>query len=838
MTTVLSIMDRGEWGANTDNIVVADPESRSLLWVPRDLWCERFGNRINRVFAHDRHAGLIEQLGDHGIAVDHSLCVRREALERALAQLDVTVPVSERLEFWYPLQPTAPIEAGRKRIVFEPPQERLAGERIHQWIGARYEPEDRRAPLLHSGDYARMRRQQVLLRRLLEDGFDFASLLADPDLVTASSGEAIEELARVDRGWRFSVLDDVRNAIRDEMMVLERSDPPAASVIVLSYNSRDRIDRPLASLRAQRLDRPYEVIVVDSGDDGCADYVLDAYPEVRVVHSQSRLWPGAARNRGIDASRGDCIAFLSDDCEARPDWLRRRVELHRRGFELVGGAVVNRNPRHPVASAAHYLEYSALMPSERILRRQRVPHSASYARELVSRAGPFPEDTRTGEDTLYNQRCLRAGATVAFDPDAQIAHDNATAVRPYLRHHYVHGRGLVHCMARHRFDSPAKGGVLETFVRYPAVRWASALARVARGRPRALPAFLALTPLIWSGLLATSIGAWSEWRRAPTPVSRRGGTADGGEPAISVVVCSYRSRQRIDHALGSLRRQDLEEPFEVIVVDSGGDDASARYVREAYPEVRLVRSERRLYPAAARNAGVKAARGRFVAFLPDDGIAEPDWLRRRLGRHRRGHAAVGGAITNGTPRHPVGTASYFVEYSALLPSERVLREQQIPHCLSYERALLQRLGGFPEERETGEDTILNARLADQGVSVALDPEIRLAHVNLTSIPAYLRHLYEHGYGFGLAGGDYGSPSVWMARSGNLRAAARIWIRYPVGRWWTALGRIARGRRRSLPAYLALTPLVWAGLGAAAAGRWAGWRARDATAARRPEALPG
>jgi len=304
-----------------------------------------------------------------------------------------------------------------------------------------------------------------------------------------------------------------------------------------------------------------------------------------------------------------------------------------------------------------------------------------------------------------------------------------------------------------------------------------------------------------------------------------------------VIVCSYRSRDRIDQALVSLRHQDLGEPYEVIVVDSGDDDA-AEYVRDAYPEVRVVRSDRRLYPAAARNQGVRAARGRFVAFLPDDGIAEPDWLHRRLQRHREGHAAVGGAITNGTPWHPVGTASYFVEYSALLPSERILRQQAIPHCLSYERELVQRLGGFPEERETGEDTILNARLLEQGASVGLDPRIRLAHVNPTSARAYLRHLYEHGYGFGCAGGDYGPPSRWMARAGKVRAAARILVRYPLGRWWAALRRIALGRPRSLPGYLALTPLVWAGLWAAAAGRWAGWRARGARVARRPEALPG
>ena len=78
--------------------------------------------------------------------------------------------------------------------------------------------------------------------------------------------------------------------------------------------------------------------------------------------------------------------------------------------------------------------------------------------------------------------------------------------------------------------------------------------------------------------------------REPVEQARppRLGGADGLLPAISVVVCSYRSRRRIDHALGSLHRQDLDEPWEVIVVDSGDDDA-AGYVARAYPEVKVVR---------------------------------------------------------------------------------------------------------------------------------------------------------------------------------------------------------------------------------------------------------
>lgn len=299
--------------------------------------------------------------------------------------------------------------------------------------------------------------------------------------------------------------------------------------------------------------------------------------------------------------------------------------------------------------------------------------------------------------------------------------------------------------------------------------------------------------------------------------------ANGTQPAASVVICAYNSRERIDVALGSLRAQDVAEPFEVIVVDSGSDGCH-EYLGSAHPDVRVVRSERRLYPGPARNRGVEAARGEVIAFVPDDGVVRSDWLRRRLERHREGFDAVGGSITNGTPGHPVGTAGYLLEYSALIPSERVLAEQAIPHCLSYTRDLLKRVGPYPEDTETGEDTLLNERIARSGVSVAYDPEIQLAHRNLRRLVPYLRHQYEHGRGLMQCVATHGFASpVGPARQPLPLAAWRMFVAYPALRWWRALRRVGRGRPDWLPAYLAVSPIIWAGLWATAAGAWREWR---------------
>ena len=298
------------------------------------------------------------------------------------------------------------------------------------------------------------------------------------------------------------------------------AEAPVISVIVCAYESRDRIDTPLRSLGRQDLGEPHEVIVVASGRDGCADYVRNAYPDVRVIHSGERLYAAQGRNRGVEAARGRYVAFIPDDCAAPDDWLRRRVEKHGEGFAAVGGAITNGTPRSPVGSAGYYLEYSDLLPSERVLERQWVPHSLSYERELVLRLGGFPEDVATGEDTVFNQRCLREGVEVGYDARIQLAHRNPTGLRRYLAHQRAHGRGLVTCADRHgltwglgRLDVPAPVAAYQAFARFPLGRWLTSLASVARGRPSRLPYLVALTPLTWAGLWAASAGAWQEWRR-------------------------------------------------------------------------------------------------------------------------------------------------------------------------------------------------------------------------------------------------------------------------------------------------------------------------------------
>jgi glycosyltransferase involved in cell wall biosynthesis len=306
---------------------------------------------------------------------------------------------------------------------------------------------------------------------------------------------------------------------------------PAMSVIVCSYRGRSRLERCFEALVTQDLTEPYEIILVASGDDDSAEFVRGQFPAVRVLGSASRLNPGQARNVGVRAARGEFVAFIPDDGIARPDWLALRLRKHRQGFPIVGGAITNGTPLHPVGIADYYIEYSRLLPSARVLAERSIPYSLSFSRELLRWLGPYPEDTETGEDTIFNKRCLETGIAIGFEPAAQFAHLNLTRLRAFLRHQYLHGRGQIQCVERHGFEAnigpieqPLARALYSIFVRYPAARWWKITRRVWRSRPASLLVYAVVCPLVSLGLSARSLGAWMEWR------ARRGCSGEPSKP--------------------------------------------------------------------------------------------------------------------------------------------------------------------------------------------------------------------------------------------------------------------------------------------------------------------
>lgn len=98
---------------------------------------------------------------------------------------------------------------------------------------------------------------------------------------------------------------------------------------------------------------------------------------------------------------------------------------------------------------------------------------------------------------------------------------------------------------------------------------------------------------------------------------------------VSIIVVNWNGRQHLETCLSAVAAQQGVQS-ETILVDNGSTDGSVEFVRERFPWVRMVALPTNLGFAAGNNAGVREARGRYVAFLNNDTAAEPTWLQALL----------------------------------------------------------------------------------------------------------------------------------------------------------------------------------------------------------------
>jgi GT2 family glycosyltransferase len=201
-------------------------------------------------------------------------------------------------------------------------------------------------------------------------------------------------------------------------------------------------------------------------------------------------------------------------------------------------------------------------------------------------------------------------------------------------------------------------------------------------------------------------------------------------PELSVVIPTYNRLETLAVVIPKLTAGDMRaDRYEIIVADSHSTDGTAEFLCEVavtYPNVRHLPGP---YTgrAAARNAGIAAARGDIVLFTDSDIIASPDLLTQHLSMHRQrfGIAVVGMEVQVDTleeyerkRNHPAlrkplhGIAPKKLSWLYFLTGNASVR-----------RADLLRVGSF-DESFTGyghEDLELGYRLEMAGIRIVYEP---------------------------------------------------------------------------------------------------------------------
>ncbi|HZS34172.1 MAG TPA: glycosyltransferase [Methylomirabilota bacterium] len=442
------------------------------------------------------------------------------------------------------------------------------------------------------------------------------------------------------------------------------------TVLIATRNGAATLPRVLAS--HARLRPPpggWRLVVIDNGStDGSARIVRSFAGVLPLIPlSEPRRGKNRALNAGLPALEGDLAVFSDDDAVPEPDWLvalRRAADAHPEAA-VFGGPILPLWSGEPAPWVREWVRPAPVFGvTDPAWPEGPCDPTRVWGANMAIRAGLFARghrfDERIGPDG--SARYAMGGETeltlrLAIAEQAICWHCRGARV-----HHLIAVERITRASVLRRAFRVGRCGYRESRQKAAAGRphvprgapvigreLARALARLAGASATADPraAFEARWQLnLWLGCLAEAAGRLLRGAARATPsrhdVPRAGGQpagrpASGGPPTVTVVLPTYQRASTLERAIRSVLEQTYRD-FELIVVDDGSTDGTgAALARVQDPRVVCIRLEANRGASAARNVGIRAARGQFLAFQDSD----DEWLPSKLERHLAAFEAHG-----------------------------------------------------------------------------------------------------------------------------------------------------------------------------------------------------
>lgn len=224
-------------------------------------------------------------------------------------------------------------------------------------------------------------------------------------------------------------------------------------------------------------------------------------------------------------------------------------------------------------------------------------------------------------------------------------------------------------------------------------------------------------------------------------------TVSSQSPSVSIIVPVYNDISRVGGCIDNL--MVLSYPptdFEVIIVDNGSTDGtydllSSRLKKEALPAVRLVKCP---IPGsyAARNEGLKFARGQFIAFTDSDCLVSPDWLSslKKAWACQNGDVIIAGKVTffADKDKYTEQSALDFESIFSMKQDENAVRGKCITANFFCSKSLIDKFIGFNEKLKSGGDVEFSQRVVNAGGAVVYCKDAEVLHPSRNKIELLIK----------------------------------------------------------------------------------------------------
>ena len=206
-----------------------------------------------------------------------------------------------------------------------------------------------------------------------------------------------------------------------------------ASIIIPTRNEERNIGSCLAQVYGQRVDFPFEVMVIDSGSQDRTIDIVKRYPARLLQIAPGEFHHARTRNLGARASEGKYLVFLSGDAiPADQEWLRALV----RNFQDPGvAAVYGRQVAKPDAKPERVFFMRQRYGTQRLVKSARGNTAGKYLLYQFSNVNaaipkavweqiPFPEDINAYEDFSFATQVIQRGHLIVYEPEAVVFHSH------------------------------------------------------------------------------------------------------------------------------------------------------------------------------------------------------------------------------------------------------------------------------------------------------------------------------------------------------------------------------------------------------------------------------
>lgn len=186
-------------------------------------------------------------------------------------------------------------------------------------------------------------------------------------------------------------------------------------------------------------------------------------------------------------------------------------------------------------------------------------------------------------------------------------------------------------------------------------------------------------------------------------------------PLVSVIISTFNRPEQLAEAVRSVLNQTFAN-FEIVVINDAGSDIGPTLAQLNSQKIVCLRHDTNKGVAAARNTGLHAARGKYIAYLDDDDVFYPEHLQTLvdyLSTRPRTVAYTNACcsqqdLINGQWKVKIHDVPYSHDWS----NDRVLVENFVPTlCFMHERVCLEKAGYFDETLKRHEDWDLWIRMS-------------------------------------------------------------------------------------------------------------------------------